>query len=164
MSEQVHAKGWWQSLLFYYPKGYLYWLLFCNCCSLFSCRSVACPNDVLSPADDYNKPDKCQSEFTHKHRGSLCVQCIPKNTSVGCCFVIASPCFHVAVLLVLTMFIHLPTPAKSQTNCQSSFLTRFLQCVSNSTLNPQHFLWLTRDRQMGSQPPDIPAFTQQACL
>ena len=42
---------------------YLCWLLFCNCCSLFSCRSVACPHDVLSSADDYNKPDKCQNEF-----------------------------------------------------------------------------------------------------
>ncbi|XP_076451254.1 uncharacterized protein LOC143287195 [Babylonia areolata] len=52
----------------------------------------------------------------------------------------------------------------AQANCQKSFLTLFLQCVSNSTLSPQHFLWVTRDGNMGVQPPDEAAFTLQACL
>ncbi|KAK7093490.1 hypothetical protein V1264_007234 [Littorina saxatilis] len=69
-----------------------------------------------------------------------------------------------AVLVAVVLYAQLPSPTEGQANCQSTFLTRFLQCVSNSTLNPQHFLWLTRDGNMGSQPPDLPAFTQSACM
>ncbi|KAL8587352.1 hypothetical protein ACOMHN_045599 [Nucella lapillus] len=53
---------------------------------------------------------------------------------------------------------------EAQANCQSPFLNRVLQCASNSTLNPQNFLWLTREGAMGTKPANISAFTQQACL
>ena len=91
------------------------WLLL-----LVPCRSVACSDDVYSSADPCNEPDECQSRFMQKDGGSLCCFVIRKDISVGCCFVIAAPCFPVAVLLVQTMCCHLPTITTSQTNVRPS--------------------------------------------
>ncbi|XP_046338345.2 uncharacterized protein LOC124119755 [Haliotis rufescens] len=53
--------------------------------------------------------------------------------------------------------------AQSQQQCQTVFLTQFYQCIQNVTLNPQHLLYFTRNGTVGTQPPDMAVFQDQAC-